>query len=105
MGMQTDYNLKLSKSHSKFNEDELGILTDYEGWWEYNGNNSYRMTGKWYDHDVHMIEISKKYPSIVFTLSCLGEEGDKWVIYYKKGKSQRADIVETIEEYDPRKLK
>ena len=47
---------------------------------------------KWYNHEEHMIEISKKYPNIVFVLHGEGEEnGDIWNEYYCAGECERVD--------------
>jgi hypothetical protein len=44
---------------------------------------------KWYNHHDQMIEYSKRFPDVVFTLSGEGEESDDiWKKYYKDGKSQ-----------------
>lgn len=51
---------------------------------------------KWYDHEKHMIEISKKYPDIVFVLHGEGEaHDDMWNEYYCAGGFERvnAEIV------------
>ena len=47
---------------------------------------------KWYDHEEHMIEISKKYPDIIFLLHGEGEEhDDMWNEYYCAGECERVD--------------
>ena len=47
---------------------------------------------KWYDHEEHMTEISKKYPDIVFMLHGIGEEHeDMWNEYYCAGEFERVD--------------
>lgn len=47
---------------------------------------------KWYDHEKHMVEISKKYPNIVFILHGEGEEpDDMWNEYYCAGVFERVD--------------
>ena len=63
-------------------------------------------TVKWYDHEVHMRAISKKYPDLLFILDGIGEEaGDLWRKYFKNGlcQSERAHIE--FGAFDPAKLK
>jgi hypothetical protein len=61
---------------------------------------------KWYEHEEEIIEFSKLYPDVLFTLNGEGEEsGDIWTKYFLNGKMQyeRATIV--INPFDPTKLK
>lgn len=45
-------------------------------------------TIKWYEYHENMIEISRKYPDVVFCLRGEGEEsGDIWQSFYKNGKT------------------
>ena len=47
---------------------------------------------KWYHHKEHMIEISKKYPDIIFVLHGEGEDNDDmWNEYYCAGEFERVD--------------
>lgn len=51
---------------------------------------------KWYDHTEDMIELSKLFPTVVFTLDGHGEDRDDiWREYYFNGKNQfvQAKIV------------
>jgi hypothetical protein len=42
---------------------------------------------KWYERNLDMIELSKKFPNIIFKLECKGEEKDAlWEEYYQNGK-------------------
>ena len=42
---------------------------------------------KWYERSLDMIELSKKFPNIIFKLECKGEEKDAlWEEYYQNGK-------------------
>jgi hypothetical protein len=62
---------------------------------------------KWYGHEQDMIEISKKYPDLIFTLSGCGEESeDQWIKYFSGGKIQ-IEYVKIIppDSFDPTKLK
>ena len=46
---------------------------------------------KWYDHTEDMIELSKLFPTVIFTLEGNGEDRDDiWREYYFNGKSQYA---------------
>lgn len=60
---------------------------------------------KWYDHDVHMKEVSRQSPDIIFKLHGEGEEsGDVWYKYYKNGKVQKCNAIITFEDFDESKL-
>lgn len=60
---------------------------------------------KWYDHEKQMREISKKFPTALFTLSGVGEEtGDIWNEYYLKGKMQKETAEIVIDPFDKSKL-
>ena len=61
---------------------------------------------KWYDHNEDLINVSKKYPDVLFTLYGKGESsGDIWRKYYKNGKYQVAKAFISYEEFDEAKLK
>lgn len=48
---------------------------------------------KWYDFESDMIELSKKFPDIRFTLRGEGEDGDdRWIEYFFGGKSQSTSV-------------
>lgn len=60
---------------------------------------------KWYDHEKDMIELSKIFPRMVFTLSGEGEEpGDLWKKYFYNGKVQVARAKIDFEEFRKDKL-
>ena len=61
---------------------------------------------KWYEHDKEMKNFSRKYPHALFKLNGEGEESeDKWVTYYKNGKTQFCPGVIVYPVYDKSKLK
>jgi hypothetical protein len=63
---------------------------------------------KWYDHDQDMLEFSKVFPKVLFTLEGEGEEGgDLWKAYYKNGKQQTcpAKITSIKDKFDKSKLR
>ena len=61
---------------------------------------------KWYDHEDNMIEVSKRFPDVIFVLYGEGEEnGDIWNEYYSNGECERVDAVITIPEPKNEKFK
>lgn len=60
---------------------------------------------KWYDHEEDMLEISKKFPSLVFILDGDGEEsGDIWREFYMNGKSYFWNLDIERPDFDPKNL-
>ena len=57
-----------------------------------------RNEGKWYDRNKHFNKLSLKYPKALFCLYCDGEDGSKWLEYYKNGKEQRVEAIITYNE-------
>jgi len=43
---------------------------------------------KWYDHQKDMGHLSEEFPGVLFSLNCLGEDGEQWVIYALNGATQ-----------------
>jgi len=59
----------------------------------------------WDDHDKHLMEFSKKFPDIVFTLHGMGDsDDDRWVYYYKNGQVCGGPAEIVYPDYDPKKL-
>lgn len=55
---------------------------------------------KWYDKDSHMIELSKMFPTVVFSLYVEGEEtGDISKAYYLNGRKHKAKVKIDIEDF------
>jgi hypothetical protein len=68
--------------------------------------NPFTSSCSWYGHVEDMVEFSKQYPNIVFTLSGEGDEtGDLWRKYFKDGKVQVVRAVFTFQPFDPEKLR
>lgn len=68
------------------------------------GNSIDRM--KWYDWKRDLLEMSKKYPFVIFLLTGEGEEnGDMWKAYFLNGKCQVANAIITYDEFDVKKLR
>ena len=63
-------------------------------------------SGKWYEHEAELINHSKRYPHILFTLAGDGQEqGDTWKKYFLNGCVQVERATVTIAPFDPAKLK
>ena len=56
---------------------------------------------KWYEHDEDMLELSRQFPNVTFTLEGDGEEqGDVWIKHYKDGKMKLRKAITTFPEAD-----
>lgn len=105
MGYYTDFTLNISNTRrsrsgklclesemepgllAKVSEEigHLGVLEDGDADYGWYGN------AKWYSHDEDMLELSKKFPTVLFTLFGDGEETeDLWYTYYLNGAYQHA---------------
>ena len=61
---------------------------------------------KWYEHVKDMLDLSREFPGVLFTLHGEGEQGDDlWQSYYFDGMFQHEKAVISYAEYDPAKLK
>ena len=70
------------------------------------GYNPFEDSCKWYDNDVNMREISRRYPDLLFVLTGQGEEpNDMWRCYHKAGKRQREQAKVEYGAFDPALLK
>lgn len=104
MGYYTDYTLNISgirrnRSGKLVMEQEIdpGVLNQIHAEIErleiFDNDEDYGWYGnaKWYDHDNDMLELSKKFPTVLFTLYGDGEESDDmWYTYYLDGAYQHA---------------
>jgi len=92
MGYYTDYTLTADKKLPEDFNEKFEEITDYC----FNFGEIFE--AKWYNHEKDMIELSKIYPNILFTLEGVGEEQyadepDMWRMYFKNGESKRITPV------------
>lgn len=60
---------------------------------------------KWYDYNSEMRSFSLRFPNTIFTVQGQGEEqSDRWMEYWKNGKSQNAYLRIECDEFDEDKL-
>lgn len=97
MGYYTDYNLT-TENDEKYTEyqmvsalldinSDLGDPSNTFSFGEIFGWDSL----KWYGHEKDLIELSKRFPEVLFTLEGHGEEKeDIWREYYRNGQIQWA---------------
>lgn len=103
MGYLTDFNLTIVGGC--VDKDDLAkTLTDITN---YSWSSDLELHGaKWYDFHRNMINISEKYPDIVFCLDGVGEEsGDIWRAYYQDGKFQMCKATIVFDQFDKDKMK
>ena len=106
MGYYTNYELSMKvKGEYPEGADFGSIREEIEEVSGYGGC-LFEQENKWYDHDENMIQISSKYPTILFELSGIGEEhGDMWITYYKAGKSQKCQAEIVFPPFDENMMK
>jgi len=115
MGYNTRYTLNVEHTKLTLVEDtlknDLEIIKDLrntceEAKFALNEHGGSYDNTKWYNHEDDLVKFSQKYPSIIFTLSGVGEEpGDVWEKYFKNGKKQIAKATIMIDPFDESKLK
>lgn len=106
MGYSTRFELKVHEGDLKI-ENIMAENYDFYGLDYAIGDNGENIESvKWYSHAEDMINLSVKYPNIVFALQGKGEEqGDSWFKYFKNGKMQDCHAKITFDPYDENKLK
>lgn len=57
---------------------------------------------KWYSQEADMQALSKMFPSLLFQISCSGEDGERWRTWYQNGASYSADAI--FPAFDPDSL-
>ena len=60
---------------------------------------------KWYEHDEDMLNVSEKFPELIFCLGGEGEESaDMWQKFYHNGCMQECQAEVVFPPFDPFKL-
>lgn len=99
MGYYTTYIVKQEDSISDWIDDDVlntALAELVEDWAVEIGH--YTDTIKWYDHDLHMAQLSKRFPNTLFSIEGDGEEqGDHWKMYWCNGISVYGKIKNEFE--------
>lgn len=100
MGYYTWYTLDIledpDNQEDQFWEELDNLIGFAEDFKKYNSSEA-----KWYYWERDMIEISKKFPNMLFLLSGEGEEPlDVWNCYFCNGKSHYREIQVSWESFD-----
>jgi hypothetical protein len=123
MGYETGYSLRVLKARFAVTEiaptfvditctDEgLAVIDDLrssnesaEYCLDFEGESE--QAAKWCDHNLEMLDFSKKYPDLLFKLHGEGERnGDLWDKYYLNGKMQKCEAVIFYQDFDQNQLK
>ena len=53
-------------------------------------------TAKWYDSDDHVSSVSTRWPTVLFTMTCHGEDGEHYVTFFRNGRALTKDYVEPV---------
>lgn len=94
MGYSTVYSLEIIPD-SREAWDTVTAHKDISGAVGKNGGGAHACT--WYHHEDDMLELSQKFPGVVFKLHGTGDdEGDIWIKYFKNGKKQVCRAIVTI---------
>jgi len=114
MGYYTEHNLDLLNSITlkQINDDEkYKIISDLR-FTDDNINYVIDSTGKckdrckWYEKEDDLLIYSKFHPTIIFELTCNGDDNeDNYILYFLNGKMTRCEGKIVYEQLDINKLK
>lgn len=103
MGYYTKY---VISTKSELNDEMVNSIIDltrYE--FDTDGNKMWADI-KWYNYESEMKDFSTKFPNTIFIVEGQGEDqSDRWMEYWKNGKSQNAYLRIEYDEFDEDKLK
>lgn len=107
MGYYTSFSLGLVNATSEAEEEEIiKKLQEESGEIFEGGDSEYYVFTKWYNSEKDVLEISKKFPHILFMVEGRGESGDDfWRRYVQDGKQQFTMGRMVFDDYDPSKMK
>lgn len=93
MGYYTDFNIRQT-GDDDFEEisEEIVNISGY-CFDEYSSEKRLFLNAKWYNWDVNMTEISRKFPNSLFQVDGEGEEGhDIWRCFFRNGRCESIKV-------------
>jgi len=60
---------------------------------------------KWYSYRDDMSEVSLQWPNVIFTLKCIGEDHEMWVVHFMNGTYQKSEAKIVYDDPDPAVLR
>lgn len=97
MAYRTDYFLSVNTLNEEFSEQIAEMVFTFDGGNQFEELYEGEWAGydlQWFDHDLDMFKLSKKFPDNIFTLSGFGENRDDiWVEYWKDGAKQSETMM------------
>lgn len=91
MGYYTEYELQLEDTDSPIKIIDTFRKDCPLAKVAFDGNGEFNTDIKWYSHKEDLLNISKKYPEVLFILEGVGDNADDvWRLYARNGKSFRA---------------
>lgn len=85
-------------------KDRLEVISDY-AFDLSNGEISSCDEYKWYECDNDMTQLSREFPTVLFSLDWIGEDNDRGRTYYLNGRSQAGKVKITYSDPDMDKLR
>ena len=79
--------------------DLVDCIQDYGGDAEYEVKSGFvAFNAKWYEREDEMKALSERYPELNIRVYGEGEDGVRWVEYYKGGKFEEKEVKIVFEE-------
>ena len=99
------YYIEANMNFTGATAEEVDLITSYieeneDDFYLIYPNGESKTEGKWYDRDVHFKTLSLKFPNVLFNLYCCGEDGAKWLEYYKNGVYKRVEAIITYDNWE-----
>ena len=99
MGYYVQCNLEIENATEK----ELKLIHDYIEAYDFYGifpNGDYKCEGSWKTRFDDFKKLSLTFSNVLFKLYVLGEDGERFLEYYKNGQYKRTNAIITYEPWE-----